>query len=139
MTDEFKVDDLTWLWRTGASLMPQVGRQFSLAAIALHRTGDKAAMFQTSQGPSPLSGPFGVLRDTAQERILGAAAERCVKAGEALMRIADAYATTDYYSAADLKTYAEETADIRAGGNAVFPIPEVPDPPAAGDPHPAGE
>lgn len=139
MADEFHVDDLKGLWRTGAVLMPQVGLQFSLAATALHRTGLDEAMFQTSQGPSPLAGPWTLLRNTVQERVLGATADRCVQAGEALVKIADGYATTDYYNAADLDIYADDKTKIRSGANDTFQIPAVPDPPAATDPHPAGE
>ena len=130
MADEFMVDDLKGLWRTGAVLMPEVGRQFGLAAVALH--GTDASMFQTSQGPSPLSGPWTLLRDTVRDRVLAVTAERCVEAGGALVEIAEGYATTDYYNAADLRAYAEDKAEIRAGGNGTFRIPEGPDMAAAG-------
>ncbi|MBB6036289.1 hypothetical protein [Phytomonospora endophytica] len=126
MADEFHVDDLMGLWRTGAVLMPEVGRQFALAAISLNDAGEGASLFQTSQGPSPLSGPWNLLRETVQGRVLGATAERCVRAGSALTKIADAYATTDYYSRADLEQYVDDKAEIRAGGNGTFQVPEVP-------------
>ena len=133
MADEFHVDDLKDLWRAGAVLMPEVGRQFSLAAVALHRTGLHASMFQTSQGASPLAGPWTLLRDTIQGRVLAVAGDRCANAGRALVKIADDYATTDHYNAADLRSFSDDKAEIRAGGNSTFQIPEVPAAPAEVD------
>ncbi|GLZ77133.1 hypothetical protein Afil01_19400 [Actinorhabdospora filicis] len=136
MAEKVSVDDLMELWRAGVVQLPSAGAQFALASVALHRTGRYDTMFATAEGPSPLAAAWTLLRDTAQDRVLNITAERCVKAGEAIAAIADAYAATDQLNAAELRKYAQDKTDILTGAHPGYKPPAVPDPPHSGDPHP---
>lgn len=144
--DEVKVDDLTELWNAGAVQLPAVAVQYAALAQALHRTAlpQDAAFRRSIGGGSRLPTAWTSLRNLVQDEIAVRSHENLVKAGEALTKIADSYATTDFLNEAQIRAYETEIEGI---GNGVVrlddgterertPPPDVPDAPSSSDPHP---
>jgi hypothetical protein len=131
------VDDLTDLWRMGAVLLPTVAIQYSTMATELHKTAtnEGPAFSRSGGGMGPLHEAWTGLRDTMQDRIAVKTHSNLTTAGEALKKIAEGYATTDYLSADQLDEFNSEIAN--ASNDPVFEPPVyVPDAPSTSDPHP---
>lgn len=145
---EVRVDDLKELWHAGAVDLPLVAAQYTQMARGLHSTGagEGAAFGRTgvSQGGSATTGPgrlgsvWGRLRNLVQDEIAVRSHDNLVAAGDALVKIAESYATTDHLSADQLGQYQAYVDSVKTSDDSYRRPPYVPDAPSSDDPRPAG-
>lgn len=142
MNDNYvvSIDSLEELWRVGATNLPNVAIQYSEAAIEVHKCGlSDTPLFNRSEGGmSPLSKVFIPMRDDFQDKVLVKTQQGLQKAGEAVCKIADSFATGDYLNSAKLQEYADYKSDLESGekGEDDRPPSYIPPPPKSDDPHP---
>jgi hypothetical protein len=134
---EVKVDNLTELWQAGAVKLPQVAVQYTELARDLHKTGlsQEAAFRRSIGGLGKLYYEWTRLRNLIQDEIAVRSHENLAMAGEALVMIANSYATTDHLSREQMEKYEDHIERIETGEDYRRP-PQVLDAAAAGDPHP---
>jgi hypothetical protein len=143
---EVRVDDLQELWHCGAVKLPQIAVQYSEMAGGLHDTGMSQDGAFGRQGVSPTGGTYTAmgrlgaewtrLRNLVQDDIAVRSHANLIKAGEALTRIADSYATADYLNADQIGQYQGYIDSIENSDDSYRRPPYVPDAPASDDPHP---
>jgi hypothetical protein len=139
---EVKVDDVVDLWRAGVVMLPTVAVQYATVASELHATelSESGAFSRPGGGMGPFHPVWTALRNTMQDKVAVESRDNLVKAGEALKKIAESYATTDHMSAQQLGIFQERTEDVMDTSDnpnpAEVPPPYVPEAPSTDDPHP---
>jgi hypothetical protein len=143
---EVRVDDLKELWSCGAVRLPQIAVQYSEMAGGLHDTGLSQDAAFGRAGYSPTGGSYTAmgrlgyewarLRNLVQDDIAVRSHANLIKAGEALTRIADSYATADHLNADQIGQYNDYVESIENSDDSYRRPPYVPDAPASDDPHP---
>jgi hypothetical protein len=143
---EVRVDDLKELWHCGAVKLPLIAVQYSEMAGGLHDTGMSQDAAFGREGYSPTGGTYTAsgrlgaewtrLRNLVQDDIAVRSHNNLVKAGEALTRIADSYATTDYLNADQIDQYNDYIESIESSDDSYRRPPYVPDAAQSDDPQP---
>lgn len=143
---EVRVDDLKELWHCGAVKLPQIAAQYSEMAGGLHDTGlsESSAFGRPAYSPTGgtytgmgrLGAAWSRLRNLVQDDIAVRSQQNLMKAGEALTRIADSYATADYLNADQIGQYQNYIKSIENSADTYRRPPSVPDAPSSDDPHP---
>lgn len=134
---EVSIDSVKELWEAGAVKMPTIGDQYAEAAIEVHRSAMSAdRAFARSGGNGALYKALTDLRNLFQDKVLVKSSDNCVAAGEALMKIADSFATADYLNAAEIEEYNDNKDEVRNSDSPSERPPEVRDAPGSEDPHP---
>jgi hypothetical protein len=143
---EVRVDDLKELWNAGAVKLPQVAVQYSEMAGGLHKSGLSEDGGFGRPGYSPTGGTYTAmgrlgyawvrLRNLVQNDIAVRSHNNLIAAGEALAKIADSYATTDYLNSDQIDQYNDYVESIETSSDSYRRPPYVPDAPDSNDPHP---
>lgn len=143
---EVRVDDLKELWNCGAVKLPLVAVQYAVMAGGLHDTGLSQDAAFGRQGYSPTGGAHTAmgrlgaewtrLRNLVQDDIAVRSHQNLCAAGEALTRIAESYATTDYLNADQIGEFEGYIESIENSAESYRRPPYVPDAPESGDLHP---
>lgn len=136
MNDQlFQLDEVQ-LWRAGAVTLPTAANRFTYASGQVHRSAAyEDAVFSGLGGElATLKAAWTGLRNELQDNVLNATYNNLVKAGEALIGVAEMAAETDGGNAAKLNEAKELLENDEVSGNRP-PAPFDP-PPSSDDPAP---